>query len=44
MSHRTTGRCIGAISKNVANDLIYDLQNCTAFSSAPDKSTHIHVI
>ena len=44
MSHRTTEHCIGAIIKNVANNLICDLQNCIAFGLALGKSTNIHNI
>ena len=41
MSRQTTERHIGAISKNVANNLICDLQNCTAFSLVLNKSRDI---
>ena len=32
---------LGVISKSAANNLIWDLQNCTAFSLAQDESTDI---
>ena len=41
MSHQTTERHIGAISKNAANNLTCDLQNYTAFSFALDEFTDI---
>ena len=41
ISSRTTERRICAISKNVANNLICDLQKCIAFSLALKESTDI---
>lgn len=40
-ARRTTERRIAGISKNVANNLICDLQNCTPPSLALDESTNI---
>ena len=41
ISHQITECHIGAISKNIANNLICDLQNCKAFSLSLSESTDI---